>query len=179
VLLEVLPKAMRIVRKEGGSEPALFAEDTPRSRFAELVSGIRVSAEAERFRAYPAMEMESMGVFLAYHPLDRYRETLLGMERTVLADIETLDSGTFAGYLHPFRVIRTRQGNLMASARITDETGGAVCLFFPAVYQRFSRILGEGKVAVVKGKVSEGKILPEMVYLLDEDAGAKDLETLA
>jgi DNA polymerase-3 subunit alpha len=179
VLLEVLPKAMRIIRKEGGGQPALFAEETPRSRFAELISGIRIRAGEERFRTYPGMEMESMGVFLAYHPLDRYMETLRGMERTVLADLETVDSGTFAGYLHPYRVIRTRQGNLMASARITDETGGAVCLFFPAVYQRFSRILGEGKIAVVKGKISDGKILAEMVYLLDEETGLEDREALA
>ncbi|MGB9808623.1 MAG: OB-fold nucleic acid binding domain-containing protein, partial [Caldanaerobacter sp.] len=67
----------------------------------------------------------------------------------------------------------TKNGNIMAFVTLEDMYGTVEIIVFPTVYERYSSLIKEDKIVLVKGKVSlkeeeEPKILCDEIKLLSE-----------
>jgi error-prone DNA polymerase len=100
-------------------------------------------------------EMETLGFPLSMHPLERYREVLRRMGRTLARDLPSCVGRvvTLAGWLVTGKTVHSRQGDPMKFVSFEDETALYETVFFPREYRRFCSMLGRGRAYVVKGKV--------------------------
>ncbi len=100
-------------------------------------------------------EVETLGFPLSMHPLERYREVLRRMGRTLARDLPSYVGRvvTLAGWLVTGKTVHSRQGDPMKFVSFEDETGLYETVFFPREYRRFCSLLGRGRAYVIKGKV--------------------------
>ena len=120
-----------------------------------------------------AMEKEMLGLYITGHPLDAYREDLSAYQTVTAQDMVTFDEppeGSEAPVMRPElpdqtavivggQVIRrrnqyTKRNDLMAFLEMEDLTGSFELIVFPAVYEKYVDLLGEGKAILVRGRLS-------------------------
>lgn len=112
-------------------------------------------------------EKELLGIYISAHPLQEYRELL--QNSTPLSQLPTLLSShknsalTVAGLITTSRQITTKKNELMAFATLADESGSVELVCFPSVYQKSGPLLTDGKLVLVKGKLSEKEETPKIL----------------
>src|SRR5260221_8301945 len=110
-----------------------------------------------------AFEKESLGFFITGHPLERFREELAQWANATtarLAELAGAPEVTVGGIITGLPLIKTRQGDRMASFVLEDLEGSAGGLVFPEAYKKTGGPLGHDLVGLVKGKpevLDEGK----------------------
>ncbi len=129
-----------------------------------------------------SMEKEMTGVYISGHPLDEYKAILDRLNNTL--DLQELneregnimesgrlrDGGTITigGIVVDKNIKSTRNNNIMAFVTLEDLYGTVEVIVFPAVYQKYNRLLDVDSTVIIRGKISvreeeEAKILCDEV----------------
>lgn len=124
------------------------------------------------------MEKELLGFYISHHPLEHLREMIENLSHTRIADIADSkvegDLVTVAGLLSSCRRITTKKGDLMMVANIEDLSGAIPLVVFPKSFEKYSGILLEDAIVVVKGRMNrdarteELNVVAESVEPLEE-----------
>ena len=128
-----------------------------------------------------SQEKEFMGMYISGHPLDKYRENLMGKLTTdILAinlandeeqqsDVKDNSFVTVAGIIEKVSVKVTKRNEKMAIITISDQFGSIDVLVFAKLYQTVANVLDKGSAVVVSGRLSlqedkEPAIMGEAIY---------------
>jgi error-prone DNA polymerase len=101
--------------------------------------------------------MESLGLPVSHHPLDRCR-TAITRSGAVPAALLARWIGrhvTLAGWWVTGKPIRTHEGRPMEFATFEDHSTLFDATLFPAIYDRFCRLLAQPRPYLIKGLVEE------------------------
>jgi error-prone DNA polymerase len=102
-------------------------------------------------------EVDTVGLLLSLHPLDRYEELLRGLDYVKAKDLHAHVGKrvTTIGWLVTGKTVHTKEGDPMKFVSFEDTTGLYETVFFPKVYNRFCHMLNEMRPYILKGKVEE------------------------
>lgn len=105
------------------------------------------------------LEREAFGFYVSNHPISMYNELLTEFKRiqTVEAFVETKQRLRIAGMLEKLRLIKTKNGSIMAFARLSDEAGELDLVIFPKVFSQFGNVLKEGELFFLEGSMNRQK----------------------
>ena len=128
-----------------------------------------------------AQEKEFMGMYISGHPLDKYKDILLGKVTTDILEITIAnteesssslkdnDIVTIAGIIEKSSVKITKRNEKMAIITISDQFGSIDVLIFSRLFQTVSNALNKGSPIVISGRLSlqeekEPSIMGEAIY---------------
>ncbi len=102
-------------------------------------------------------ELETLGLLLSLHPLERYENILKGLDFVRARDLRAHIGKrvTTIGWLVTGKTVHTKDGEPMKFVSFEDTTGLYETVFFPEVYNQFCHILNEMRPYILKGKVEE------------------------
>ncbi|WAM39369.1 DNA polymerase III subunit alpha [Leuconostoc pseudomesenteroides] len=127
---------------EGAAFGDLILQETKIKKFPELPLQERLEREKQ-----------AIGINLSGHPLDAYRELILNENYNLIGDITVPDKAVrFLGIVDKIRQIRTKKGDDMAFATISDLTGAISVTIFPNLFKNIQNILSVGTVLQITGK---------------------------
>ena len=121
-----------------------------------------------------AMEKEMLGLYVSGHPLDDYRELIESLATIKSVDLSAskvnedesvqdynsqtaVDDGmhvTIAGIVSDKKVKTTKTNKVMAFINIEDLWGNIEVIIFPSTLSKYSSILYEDNIVVIKGRLS-------------------------
>ncbi|TMW71709.1 DNA polymerase III subunit alpha [Alteribacter natronophilus] len=131
-------------------EPALFKDEVEKPEYFDVPP----FGDQEMLR----FEKEVLGFYATNHPVTPFAEILEQYSRTFLKDVpgmgEQSHSIRIAGLVESVKVIKTRRGQQMAFAVLSDETGEMEVTFFPEQYAQVRPHLEQGSLLFVQGKTS-------------------------
>jgi DNA polymerase-3 subunit alpha len=104
--------------------------------------------EEERLRG----EKETLGFYLAGHPIMRYESELAQIITARLNDLEPGLQVTIAGYIASLRARAGRRGR-MAELRLDDRTARVPVVVYAEQYQRYRELLIKDSLIIVRGQV--------------------------
>lgn len=132
-------------------------------------------------------EKESTGMYLSSHPMKEYEEKLSSLRNVSALDLrqaeddedisssvkDNMDVVT-GGIITNVRKKTTKNNTMMAFVTIEDLYGIMELLIFPKTYEKFSGILLEDNIVLVKGRLSlreddTPKIIPENISFIDDE----------
>jgi len=175
----------------------------------EVSNGIKeenfVQEEYPDINEYPskmllAMEKEMLGLYVSGHPLTEYQEEInsqvtlfstdintepsdVDEEQTVNDDRNLIDGQivTVAGIITEKKIKTTKNNNLMAFITLEDLYGSMEIIVFPTVLEKYSSLINEENIVVIKGRISikEGenpKIICDQVKPMHK--GMEDTDTV-
>ncbi|OHD54536.1 MAG: hypothetical protein A2Y33_05065 [Spirochaetes bacterium GWF1_51_8] len=149
-------------------EPSLFNDNSAHITIEDLLQKIGSDDDQNGFRTDLEMEMESTDLFLTHHPLDRFAEDMAEFRVDKIIDSRYLEQVSIIAYFYKLRVIRTkREKEHMAFGMFSDTTGILEAIIFPAVYNEYSKILKNNAVYLAKGRMEEGKLIVEELFLFE------------
>lgn len=117
-------------------------------------------------------EKELTGIYISGHPLEKYKNSLLGYKS--ISSILTEEEGSFvviAGMIRKMKKTKTKKGEGMAFMEVEDLTGGIEVILFPECYKRGGEKIGKDEIVIVEGKISkktEPKVIGDRVLSFDE-----------
>lgn len=121
------------------------------------------------------MEKEMMGLYVSGHPLDEFAEKISKVAPVTTKDLNTeiVDENSeetniynapsisydgkevvMCGLLTNIKKIYTKSNRQMAFSEFEDMYGSIETVFFPAIYDKYSRVIEENKVMEVRGKIN-------------------------
>jgi error-prone DNA polymerase len=102
-------------------------------------------------------EMETLGLPLSFHPLDRYRRVLEGVSSVPARDLPKWvgKQVTVIGWQVTRKTVYTKDGDPMQFISFEDRTGLYEAVLFPAVYDRYCHLLHPDRGYILQGKVEE------------------------
>jgi DNA polymerase-3 subunit alpha len=142
------------------------------------------------------MEREMMGLYVSGHPLDDYMERILNIATVTTQELNVTNSEdedidissdlldslkefdgkevTMCGILSNIKRIYTKSNRQMAFTSFEDLYGSIEAVFFPNVYDKYSRHISENKVLELRGKSSikeneKPKILVDTIKDMESD----------
>ncbi|MEW6103356.1 MAG: DNA polymerase III subunit alpha [bacterium] len=119
-----------------------------------------------------ALEKELTGVYISGHPLERYKNRLLGYGS--ITSLFDKDDGCFvsiAGMIRKVKKAKTKKGDAMAFMEIEDLTGGIEVVLFPEAYKISENKVVKDTIVIVEGRVdkkTEPKVIADKVLSFDE-----------
>lgn len=146
---------------------SLFGEEE-----TETVSGAKYPPLEEfPMKRLLAMEKECIGFYISGHPLDEYKEDLARLSTVRVLDIlqtvsedegeQTIHEAVYdgaevslCGILSEVKSKLTRNGQMMAFAKLEDLTGKMECIVFPKTYLQCKPYLTEDAVVKMDGRLS-------------------------
>lgn len=131
-----------------------------------------------------SMEKETLGLYISGHPLDEYIDDVQKITQYTTADFKQNDMGeynkdikdnqevTIAGIISSKKLKFTKNNNIMAFITVEDLYSYVEVIIFPSIYEKYSNIVKEDMLIVVKGKISlredeEPKIICDEIKPLD------------
>jgi DNA polymerase-3 subunit alpha len=122
-----------------------------------------------------AFEKESLGFYLAGHPLMRHEETLDKFTNANAISIKELRDGgvvRIGGLVQNTKIIKTRKGDMMAFVTIEDMHGAVETIVFARVFTLVRDLLVEDSPLLIQGQVQKDeqslKILADTVIPIDK-----------
>jgi len=102
-------------------------------------------------------ELDTLGISLSRHPLERYEGILKKVEYVKARDIHAHVGKiiTTIGWLVTGKTVHTKNGEPMKFVSFEDTTGLYETVFFPKVYNQFCHILNEMRPYILKGRVEK------------------------
>ena len=102
-------------------------------------------------------ELETLGLLLSIHPLDRYRDVLKRLDYVRARDLQSYVGKmvTTIGWLVTGKTVHTKDGDPMKFISFEDTTGIYETVFFPKVYNQYCHMLNASRPYMLKGKVDE------------------------
>ncbi len=163
VLEQAVEAAQRCQRDKDCGQLGLF-DDEP-----ELVTGITLPDIAELpIEQLLAMEKEMTGFYVTGHPLDPFRPRLAALTPIALLLEEGKDGARVrtGGMVSMVKRMVTKKGDSMCFMTLEDFTSRLEVVVFPKVFYQHNRLLMEGQVLEVRGRLSVNE---EEVKLLADD----------
>ncbi|HIC57379.1 MAG TPA: hypothetical protein EYO94_08265, partial [Acidobacteria bacterium] len=130
-----------------------------------------------------AFEKESLGFYLSGHPIDRYRKELGSSGvRSIESLVQSEPNVSVAGIVSQCRRRQTKKGDPMAVLTLEDRAGRLEVVVFPEAFRRYGRILEDGKLLVVTGKLDKddesSRLVAAKVIAVDDLLGGLGLVLL-
>lgn len=111
------------------------------------------------------MEKEITGLYLSGHPMDRYKKLLEGGKFDKISDLleaegdvqskyKDAQSVSIVGIINSVTSKTTKTGGIMAFVTVEDTGGVIEIIVFPKILSACEKIVGEGKIVVVNGKLT-------------------------
>lgn len=126
-------------------------------------------------KQFLTFEKESLGFYLAGHPLTRYEELLDKFTNANAISIKELSDGgvvRIGGLVQSSKVIKTKKGDLMAFVTIEDMHGAVEAIVFSRVFANVRDLLVEDKPLLIQGQVQKDeqsvKILADTVIPINQ-----------
>lgn len=121
-------------------------------------------------------EKTAIGFYLSTHPLDIFADNLKDMRIGHIADHFEANVGeyiTLAGMITKFQIRHSKKGNRFCIFRLEDRTSGAKCIAWSESLGKFSHILSDDELVILKGRIdsNEGQ---EMTIIIDEVQSLSD-----
>ena len=120
-------------------------------------------------------EKESLGFYLAGHPLMRHEETLDKFTNANAISIKELRDGgvvRIGGLVQNSKIIKTKKGDMMAFVTIEDMHGAVETIVFARVFALVRDLLVEDSPLLIQGQVQKDeqsvKILADTVIPIDK-----------
>jgi len=123
------------------------------------------------------MEKEMLGLYISDHPLTHVRDLLETETSTRVSEISEKREGEpviVGGVLFGSRKITTRKNDLMMVTNLEDLSGNVSVVVFPRSYEKYSDVLRDDEVVIVKGRVNrdtrtdEFNVVAEIIEPLGE-----------
>ena len=150
------------------SESSLFKEEAQEFSIEDLMPKNREPVKPENQKNDLEMEMEATDLFLTHHPLDIYAEDIGQYRIDKIIDARYMEQVSIIGFFYKLRVIKTkREKEQMAFGMFSDQTGNLEAIIFPKVYKEYSHLLRNNTVYLAKGKMEEGKMIVEELFLFE------------
>ena len=115
-------------------------------------------------------ERELLGLYLSDHPLNRYKESIAKMTKTIVADISEKQLNKtvrVGGVISDIKKILTRTGKPMLIAKLEDLSGNIGITVFPNTLEKTLTIWQKDNIIIVEGRVDQSydglKIICEQV----------------
>ncbi|ADU31472.1 DNA polymerase III subunit alpha [Evansella cellulosilytica] len=103
-------------------------------------------------------EKQVLGFYASGHPIESELALVESFGRLSVIDAKEKKSTLrIAGMIEDVKVIKTKKGDQMAFAQLSDETGEIDLTFFPEVYKDCRLKLQKGELVFVQGNVQEHK----------------------
>jgi DNA polymerase-3 subunit alpha len=103
-------------------------------------------------------EKESLGFYLSGHPIEQYKSQLQSLGRRTLQDAsKSKETIRIAGLLSQVRRIKTKKGESMAFAQLTDESGSGELVIFPRIWESSQQAVIDGELVIVEGHYDSSK----------------------
>ena len=105
-----------------------------------------------------ALEKETLGTFLSSHPLDGLREAILAKSDCSISELSDRDDKSWAtvgGIVTEYKKIRTKSGNQMAFATLSDIEGEVELILFKPEQSEKLKAVRLDAVVLVKGRVDQ------------------------
>jgi DNA polymerase-3 subunit alpha len=112
-----------------------------------------------------ALEKETMGTFLSSHPLDGLREAILAEADCRIADLKNQKDGSrvkVGGLVTQFRKLRSRAGNNIAFATLSDIEADVELLLFNLDESEKQRLVQLDEVVMVRGTIDQAEDGPKL-----------------
>jgi DNA polymerase-3 subunit alpha len=165
-LFAIGPEKIKSARRD--SENSLFKEETATFSMDDLIPKHRADVKPENQKNNLEMEMEATDLFLTHHPLDIYTEEIGQYRIDKIIDARYIEQVSIIAFFYKLRVIKTkREKEHMAFGMFTDQTGSIEAIIFPKVYKDYIHILRNNAVYLAKGRMEEGKIIVEELFLFE------------
>jgi DNA polymerase-3 subunit alpha len=178
-LLTILPTVMETAavwqKDRAGNQVSLF-DIAPEIRQDRDSIALPDRGEIDH-RTILMKESEVMGLYLSGHPLTPF---LGAVDRRIshhiddLADEEDLPV-TLGGIISQYRRNVTKRGQMMASFRLEDLTGGLDVLVFPRLFDRIGATLANDMAVVVEGRYQGQEEQPKLFLNKVEVLGDTDM----
>lgn len=126
-----------------------------------------------------ADEQELLGTYVSAHPLKENRALLTSRYYRTIDTSQRLQIGAIARLVvHVQRIhkIRTRRGDSMAFATITDETGEMETVIFSDVWRHIHPFFEENKFYEIQGRISERKGKRQLIIQNVNPFSLKDIQ---
>jgi DNA polymerase-3 subunit alpha len=175
-LLHNLDRLLQFSKEERGKESdqsSLFSIMSEVHKTEEL--SLDPAPENERNSADKLLwEKELLGLYISGHPLDSFRDKLLGREiniKKLKEKSREKEPVVLAGIVEEIKPIMTKKGDKMVFLKISDLSDSIECVVFPKVYEEFQDMLASESCIVIKGTISkrndEKSIVIEKVKMLE------------
>ncbi|KHF41057.1 DNA polymerase III subunit alpha [Halalkalibacter okhensis] len=103
-------------------------------------------------------EKEALGFYLSGHPIEQYKSKLSHLGRRTLQEAsKRKDTIRVAGLLTQVRRIKTKKGDAMAFAELTDESGSGELVIFPRIWKSSEQAVIEGELVIAEGRIDDSK----------------------
>ena len=99
-------------------------------------------------------EEELLGTYVSAHPVERFAELIKQRRFVPIQQFKAGEKVTSIVYIRSIRSIRTKKGEPMAFAKISDQTDECEAVIFPRVYQA-TQLLESKRVLQLTGKVEQ------------------------
>lgn len=199
-LLKNMEDAMAFVQKKFSSEASDQAD-----LFGGTDEKVYADFKFQEIEDFPNMEKlelekEVIGCYVSGHPLDDYKnvikssvtltsENIGRVAKEVLAEKSAIKASgswqrmrdvgkthTVLGFVHDIHPIRTKKGDDMAFAKLTDYSGEMDLTFFPKTWGVLRNDIEDGKVYAFKGKVDASDSREEPSFIVDTREEIMDLK---
>lgn len=118
-------------------------------------------------------EKELLGLYISKHPLDDFRNYLLGKTETIKKYGRNDDNKavTVGGIVIGMRKIHTKNGDPMAFVQLETLDGEIELIVFPRTFEKYGDLVVEDAVLEIKGKINardrEGNATDELKIMAD------------
>ncbi len=135
-----------------------------------------------------SLEKDTLGTFLSAHPLDGLREAIVARSDCTISELGTRDDGswvTVGGIVTEYKKLRTKSGNQMAFATLSDIEGEVELIVFKADQNEKAQAVRLDEVVLVKGRVDQTEkgtklvVQDAQVFDPDPDEIEKAIEKVA
>lgn len=97
-------------------------------------------------------ELETTGFYFSGHPTEQYQKEKQKLNATFLLESVEGKYKTYIVLVNGIKRIQTKRGEPMAFVDITDSSGEATCILFPADYRKYGRLVQKDAVMILEGK---------------------------
>ena len=148
--------------KNGVNQDSLFGNDS-----IAMMPSLRLQPAPEAAAADKLLwEKELLGLYISGHPLDKHRASLdarnTNIEKMKLQLKEGM-IGVVAGILDELKEVRTKKGDIMYFAKMTDFSGSIEVVLFPKICEQFKQFIVLDKCIAIKGRMSMRNGTPSIV----------------
>ena len=127
-------------------------------------------------------EKELLGLYVSDHPLSSHMSQIadkISHSSNQLAEVETNSKVTIGGLVKRIQPILTKKNQNMAFVTIEDQFGEVDLVMFPAIWERDNRMVEQGSLLVVEGKMQHqergSSVLVDRVRRIGMDETAGEL----
>ncbi|MBI5700981.1 DNA polymerase III subunit alpha [Candidatus Saganbacteria bacterium] len=103
------------------------------------------------------MEKELLGLYISNHPLENLKDSLEGQVNQRVADLQEKFEGDvikIGGLIFSGKKFNTKKGDQMLVANLEDLTGSIPIIVFPKTYEKYSQMLDDDSIVIIKGKMN-------------------------